>query len=77
MLRGVEQLREEVENLLQESGFPEDHYYIKVESFTVIVMFDEKEAVDYFEGDFDYSELSLNHAFEYETRGIRHCAVIY
>jgi hypothetical protein len=77
MLRGVDLLRGQVEQLLQDSGFPEDLYFLKIEASTVVVMFDEKEAVDYFEGDFDDSELAINHTFEKERRGVRYCAIIY
>lgn len=76
MSRSVEALASEVRALLIRSGFPEEHFFIKIESQKVKVLFDMKEAVDYFKGDFDYSDLSDDHIFRYQKDGKRHCAII-
>lgn len=76
MLSAIEKLRADTERLLVDSGFPKEHYYIKTEKTFIVVMFDSKAAVEYFEGDFNYSELSDRFIFSYEKNGKRHCAVI-
>jgi hypothetical protein len=63
-------------DLLLESGFCDDLFFIKVEWNKVIVMFDMKEAVDYFRSDFEWSKLSSNYEYAYKQDGKRHCAVI-
>lgn len=65
-----------VYDLLLKSGFCDDLFFIKVEWNKVIVMFDMKEAVDYFRADFEWSELSSKYEYEYKMDGKRHCAVI-
>jgi len=70
-------LREAVEKLLVEAGFPEEHYIVKSGVDYICVMFDSKDAVDYFKGDFEYSELSEDCVYEYKQDGKRHCAYIY
>ena len=76
MLVDYNVVRDEVFDLLLKSGFCEDLFYIKVNWNGVIVMFDVMEAVDYFRGDFDYSDLSQMYEYRYEADGKRHCAVI-
>ena len=73
----VEPLKEAVEELLKNAGFPEEQYLIRVGGDYVSVMFDTKEAVDYFRGDFAYSSLSEDCVYEYKIDGKRHCAYIY
>jgi hypothetical protein len=73
----VDALHSTVAELLKESGFPEDHYVIRKGSDYVSVMFDLKEAVDYFRGDFDTSVLAEDCVYEYKQDGKRHCAYIY
>jgi hypothetical protein len=72
----TEQLAQAVEKLLLDSGFPKDHFFVKVERERVKVLFDLRSAVDYFKGDFDYSHLAEDHFYYYERDGRRHCAVI-
>lgn len=73
----VAQLRAAVEELLVSSGFPEEHYIIKNGTDYICVLFDKKEAVDYFRGDFETSELAEDCVYEYKQDGKRHCAYIY
>jgi hypothetical protein len=77
MKMNISQLRGELEHLLKESGFPEEHYIIKTNNDSIAVMFDKKEAVDYFKGDFDESSLARDCIFEYKREGKRHAAYIY
>ncbi len=69
-------VRDQIEDLLLDSGFCEDLFYITKERTRIIVMFDCKEAVDYFRGDFEYHELSQKYRYQYAIDGKRHCAVI-
>jgi hypothetical protein len=77
MFSGVEQLAYSVKKLLLDSGFPEEHFYIKIEGHQIKVLFDKREAVDYFKGDFDCSHLASSHIFRYLKDGKRHCAIIF
>lgn len=65
-----------MKNLLIKSGFSEDMFYIRIEWNKVIIMFDLKEAVDYFEEDFLYDEISKKYEYSYKEDGKRHCAII-
>lgn len=73
----LSQLREKLQHLLNEAGFPEHHYVIRVNGSSIDVMFDKKEAVDYFKGDFDESDLEKHCVFEYKKEGKRHVAHFY
>jgi len=73
----ISDLKEEVETLLAESGFPLDHYIINIHDHCVAVYFDLKEAVIYFRGDFDFSKLSDKCVFDYKKYGKKHAAYIY
>jgi hypothetical protein len=73
----VDELLVAVEELLKESGFPEELYVLRTGSDYVCVLFDAKEAVDYFMGDFENSTLSDDCVYEYKADGKRHCAYIY
>jgi len=73
----LKDLRRSVEDLLDQSGFSPDLYIIKVGDDNVAVHFDKKEAVDYFRGDFDTSEMAADCIFEYKREGKRHAAYIY
>jgi len=73
----IRELQKEVERLLNESGFPANHYLLQVHEECIAVHFDLKEAVDYFRGDFDYSHLSTTCIFDYKRVGKRHAAYIY
>lgn len=77
MKMNISQLKREIEHLLRQSGFPEEHYIIKTNDDSVVVMFDKKEAVDYFKGDFNESSLARDCIFEYKRDGKRHTACIY
>jgi hypothetical protein len=65
-----------VRKLLLKSGFCEELFFIKIEWDKIIVMFDMKEAVDYFRTDFDYDEISQKYVYTYIRDGKRHCAEI-
>jgi hypothetical protein len=73
----VLQLKTELENLLNQLSFPEEHYVIKIDNNSVVIMFDEREAVNYFKGGFDDSSLAENCFFQYKKEGKRHTACIY
>jgi hypothetical protein len=73
----LDPLMEKVVKLLKEAGFPEDQYIVKLGEDYVCVMFDQKEAVDYFRGDFENSEIDEDCVFYYLQDGKRHCAKIY
>jgi hypothetical protein len=77
MMWNVDLVKAEVVQLLLDSGFAEELFYVKEDIISVIVMFDCKEAVDYFKVDFEYSELAEKYNFRYKIDGKRHCAVIY
>lgn len=77
MKMNLGQLRVELEDLLKRSGFPPEQYIIKMHDDYVAVIFDMKEAVDYFKGDFDESSLARDCIFEYKKDGKRHAANIY
>lgn len=70
-------LRKAVEDLLAQGGFSPELYVIKSGDDYISVQFDKKEAVEYFRGDFDESEVSISCIFEYRKEGKRHCAYIY
>ena len=76
MIRDTRKLAEMIELLLIQSGFPMDHYYIFFKKDKIIVWFDKKEAVDYFKGDFIYSEFNEYCHFSYEFQLNKHAAVI-
>lgn len=69
-------LHTQVYDLLIESGFPDEHFFIKNDGNGVKVLFDSQEALDYFEGDFFYSYLSDSRKFKKTKDGKRFCAVI-
>ena len=73
----VEEVKSEINNLLLQSGFDPDHFIIKEDFLSILVLFDMKAAVDYFKGDFESSELSEKYRFRYHKDGKRHCAMIY
>ncbi len=77
MKLNLRDLCKEVEIILEQAGFSTDLYIIKINDDNVEVMFDEKEAVDYFRGDFEYSSLNKDCIFEYKKDGKRHAAYIY
>ena len=70
-------LRKELEDLLNSAGFDPEQYYIKMNDGFVSVHFDLKEAVEYFKGDFDYSPLARECIFEYRKDGKTHSACFY
>ena len=71
------ELKEDVENLLKNSGFPPEHYTLFVYDHCIAIHFDKKEAVDYFRGDFSYSSLAKTCVFDYKKYGKKHAAYIY
>ncbi len=73
----LQDLRNEVEALLIQSGFSSELYIIKINDDSVAVHFDKKEAVDYFRGDFESSRISKDCMFDYRKDGKRHAAYIY
>lgn len=77
MSKGAESLAYNIRRLLLDSGFPEEQFYIKAEGEKIKVLFDTKEAVDYFKGDFEYSYLAESRLFRYQVDGKRHCAIIF
>jgi len=77
MKMNMQQLKQELEHLLKHAGFPEEHYIIRINNDNVSIMFDQKQAVDYFKGDFNDSRLSKLCIFEYRRDGKRHVAYIY
>ena len=73
----VKDLRAEVEQLLISAGFSPDLYLVISGEDSVKVMFDKKEAVDYFRGDFESSPLAPDCIYEYKKEGKKHAAYIY
>ena len=73
----ISSLRVDVENLLQESGFPPEHYTVNTYEHCIAVHFDLKEAVEYLRGDFEFSPLAKKCVFEYKKYGKKHAAYIY
>jgi hypothetical protein len=73
----IRELQKEVERLLNDSGFPANHYLLQIHEECIAVHFDKKEAVEYFRGDFEYSHLSNTCVFDYKRVGKRHAAYIY
>lgn len=73
----ISNLRVDVENLLQESGFPPEHYIVNTYEHCIAVHFDLKGAVDYLRGDFEFSPLAKKCVFEYKKYGKKHAAYIY
>lgn len=73
----AEEAKSEIYDLLISSGFHPDHFIIKEDFLSILVMFDKKAAVDYLEGDFLTSDLVDKYRFMYHKDGKRHCAMIY
>jgi hypothetical protein len=73
----VGNLYTEVEKLLKDAGFPPEVYIVIQEEDCVSVHFDNKEAVDYFRGDFDNWKYAVDCMFEYKRVGKRHAAFIH
>ena len=70
-------LRDKLEVMLENAGFIPDLYQIKMESDCVFILFDNKGAVDYFEREFNESDLIKDCVFEYKRFGKKHAACIY
>ena len=70
-------LRKELESILTNAGFDTEQYYIKMNEGYVSVHFDLKEAVEYFKGDFDNSDIAKDCIFEYRKEGKTHAACVY
>jgi hypothetical protein len=70
-------LRKELEDILTNAGFDPEQYYIKMNEGYVSVHFDLKEAVEYFKGDFDNSDIAKDCIFEYRKEGKTHAACVY
>lgn len=70
-------LETEIESILSKAGFVSELYLIKKEGDCIVVLFDTKEAVDYFRGDFELSAISVDCMFNYKKDGKRHAAYIY
>jgi len=66
-----------VERLLKESGFVPELYILSQGAECISVLFDKKEAVEYFQGDFNKSELADKCLYEYKKVGKKHAAYIY
>lgn len=73
----ISDLQVEVENLLGSAGLPPELYIIRSADDYVAVMFDKKEAVDYFRVDFESSNLGKDCIYEYKKVGKKHAAYIY
>ena len=73
----IPQLHGALEVLIAQAGFPPELYIIKKHEDSVSIEFDVREAVDYFKGDFDASDLARDCIFEYKRVGKRHAAFIY
>ena len=73
----ISDLKGDVENLLKDSGFPPEQYIINIHEHCIAVHFDLKEAVEYFRGDFEFSNLADKCVFDYKKYGRRHAAYIY
>ena len=70
-------LKREIEDLLEQSGFTPELYIIKMGKDYIAIHFDKKAAVDYFRSDFEYSKLAEFCIYEYKKEGRRHAAYIY
>ena len=70
-------LRDKLEAMLENAGFIPELYQLKMESDCVFILFDKKGAVDYFEGEFNESDLIKDCVFEYKRFGKKHAACVY
>lgn len=77
MIRGVDDLYNDLLEILKNSGFDDSAYVIQKHEECVAIFFEMKEAVEYFKVDFLESKLAEDCMFEYKKVRNKHAAYIY